>query len=220
MLRGKISSRLAREAWGSQGKRDPRGSFFLRFFSDLFFYTAGGGAGKIFQDFFYSLEFSLEQHLWKTPALHTPLPGCLWKGSVQADLNIFLSQFSSTAWEPAPITRAGIKLEGKAPHPKMLAGGFGMRMIFGGQSGNALTGAPPFLRVQSLSTVFFPFACEVLGQGRKAELTDGAGGTRGKGNSCSFTKSCWKNRQRVGTAAGLPQAGVVGDAQSPDGSLE
>lgn len=47
-----------------------------------------------------------------------------------------------------------------------------------------------------------------------------AGGTHGKGNSRGFIKSCWKNRRRVGTAAGLPEAGVVGDAHCPDGSLE
>lgn len=121
----------------------------------------------IVQDSFYFLVFSLEQHLWETPMGCLEGLSALCKGSVQADLDIFLSQFSSTAWKPAPITQAGIKLEGKSLHPKMLAGGFRMQMTFGGQSGNALAGAPPFLCVQSLSRPCFCLCLGSFGAGKE-----------------------------------------------------
>lgn len=116
LLRGKISSSFLRGAWGCRGKRHPWGGFLLFCFLRSFFHICGGFSRPdfpdlIFQDSFYFLGF-----ISLRPQLCTP--HCLCKGSVQADLNIFLSQLSSTAWKPAPITQAGIKLEGKLCIPR------------------------------------------------------------------------------------------------------
>lgn len=156
-----------------------------------------------------------------------PPVGCLeglsalWKGSVQADLDIFLSQFSSTAWKPVPITQAGIKLEGKISASQDA----GRRIQDADDFWRSVRKCPGWCSPIPMPPIpfqgnAFAFAWEVLGQGRKAELADLAGGAHGMGNSCGFVQSCWKNGQRVGTAAGLPQVGMLGDAQSPQGSLE